>query len=55
MNDLTNSLIIFGIAFGFALLILFVHRLILPKFGIQIGTENDIKKGKRKAYRKTNQ
>ncbi len=55
MNDLTNSLIIFGIAFGFALLILLVHRLILPKFGIQIGTENDIKKGKRKAYRKTNQ
>ncbi len=54
MNDLTNSLIIFGIAFGFAILVLFVHRVILPKLGIHIGTENENKKGRRKAIRKPN-
>lgn len=39
MNSLTSSLIIFGIAFSVTLLILLVHRSILPKFGIFIGTE----------------
>jgi thiol-disulfide isomerase/thioredoxin len=39
MNNLTSSLIVFGGAFGATLLILLVHRTILPKFGIHIGTE----------------
>jgi thiol-disulfide isomerase/thioredoxin len=39
MNNLGSSLIIFGIAFGVSLLVLFVHRILLQKFGIQIGTE----------------
>lgn len=43
MNDLLSSVIIFGVAFGVALLILFVHRVILPRFGVVIGTEQGIK------------
>ncbi|MDF1515157.1 MAG: hypothetical protein P1S60_15210, partial [Anaerolineae bacterium] len=39
MNDLWTSVIIFGVAFGAAFLVLIVHRVILPKFGIRIGTE----------------
>jgi glutaredoxin len=39
MNNLSGSLIVFGIAFGVTLLILLVHRVILPKFGIHIGSE----------------
>lgn len=39
MNELSSSLIIFGIAFGITALVLLVHRLILPKFGIYIGSE----------------
>jgi thiol-disulfide isomerase/thioredoxin len=47
MNRLSSSLIIFGSAFGLALLILLLHRVILPKFGIWIGTEQG-GRGKRK-------
>ena len=39
MNSLSASLVIFGAAFGAALLVLLVHRVILPRFGIRIGTE----------------
>lgn len=39
MNNLGSSLLIFAIAFGAAGLILLVHRVILPKFGIWIGSE----------------
>ena len=39
MNNLASSLIVFGGAFGATLLILLIHRTILPKFGIHIGTE----------------
>jgi thiol-disulfide isomerase/thioredoxin len=39
MNNLSSSLIIFGIAFAAALLVLLVHRLVLPRFGVRIGTE----------------
>jgi cytochrome c biogenesis protein CcdA len=39
MNKLSAALIIFGIAFGLTLLVLLVHRVILPKYGIHIGTE----------------
>jgi len=45
MNDLGKSLIVFGIAFAVTLLILLIHRVILPKFGVRIGSED---KGKKK-------
>lgn len=41
MNNLGSALLIFGVAFGGTLLILLVHRVILPQFGIYIGTEYD--------------
>lgn len=39
MNSIGVSLVIFGIAFGAALLILVVHRFLLPRLGIRIGSE----------------
>lgn len=39
MNDLTGTLIIFGIALAGTALILLVHRVILPRFNIKIGSE----------------
>lgn len=39
MNSITSSLVIFGVAFLLAILILIVHRRILPAMGIWIGTE----------------
>lgn len=39
MNDLTGTLIIFGIALAATGLILLVHRVLLPKFNIKIGSE----------------
>ncbi len=39
MNNLESSLIIFGIAFLATLLVLLIHRVLLPKFGILIGNE----------------
>ncbi len=39
MNQLSSVLIIFGLAVGVTLLILLVHRVILPRFGVHIGTE----------------
>ncbi|MBW6465898.1 MAG: hypothetical protein K0B06_05300 [Brevefilum sp.] len=39
MNDLTGTLIIFGIAIAATALILLLHRLVLPKFNIKIGSE----------------
>lgn len=43
MNNLGSSLIIFGAAFLATLLVLFIHRFLLPKLGIRIGTELDPK------------
>ncbi|MFW5714113.1 MAG: hypothetical protein ACOCYU_05525, partial [Brevefilum sp.] len=34
MNELSNSLWVFGSAFGMAALVLFVHRVLLPKLKI---------------------
>jgi thiol-disulfide isomerase/thioredoxin len=48
MNSLSSSLLIFGAALGAALLILLVHRVILPKFGILIGSEGQPKGKSRK-------
>jgi len=57
MSDVGKSLIVFGIAFGVTVLILLVHRVILPKSGIHIGTEYQSKKHNKreiaKARRKT--
>lgn len=39
MNELNSSLVIFGVAIGVALLILLLHRKVLPAFGIWIGSE----------------
>lgn len=39
MNNLSSSLLIFGIAFAVAGLVLLLHRRILPSFGIWIGSE----------------
>ncbi|MGQ9491905.1 MAG: thioredoxin family protein [Anaerolineae bacterium] len=39
MNRVSTALLIFLIAFGVTLLILLVHRKILPRFGVYIGTE----------------
>ncbi|MFO7625326.1 MAG: hypothetical protein R6V73_13340 [Anaerolineales bacterium] len=39
MNSLTSSLVVFGVAFGTAGLTLLVHRKVLPRFGIYIGSE----------------
>lgn len=39
LNNLRSSLLVFGAAFAATLLVLFIHRVLLPKFGIQIGTE----------------
>ncbi len=49
MNELSSSLVIFGIAIGAALLILLIHRQVLPAFGIWIGSE---KKTSRKQVRR---
>ena len=40
MNNLSSTLIIFGIAFLVTIMILVIHRKILPHYGIQIGTES---------------
>ena len=40
MNSLASSVLIFGLAFAATLLVLLVHRWLLPAFGIWIGTES---------------
>lgn len=44
MNELGSSLIVFGLAFSLAVLILIIHRKILPQLGIWIGNEELEKK-----------
>lgn len=39
MNQIGTALLIFAIAFAVALLILLVHRMILPRLGVRIGSE----------------
>jgi choline-glycine betaine transporter len=39
MNNIGNTLLVFGSAFGAAFLILVLHRHILPRYGVTIGTE----------------
>jgi thiol-disulfide isomerase/thioredoxin len=47
MNDLGNSLLIFGLALVLTLLVLLVHRRVLPSMGIWIGSEVRPTKGKK--------
>jgi glutaredoxin len=53
MNDLGNSLLIFGAALGATLLVLFVHRTVLPRFGIWIGSEANSKQARRDRRRRS--
>lgn len=39
MNDLSGSLIVFGVAFSASFLILFIHRILLPKLGVDINLD----------------
>ena len=48
MNDIGSTLIIFGIAFFVTMVILFVHRWLLPRMGIKFGSESQVRK-KRKS------
>ncbi len=48
MNKVSTSLIVFGVAFGAAALILLIHRRILPRFGVYIGTELKPPRSRRK-------
>lgn len=48
MSDLNQSLIVFGIAFVVTLLVLLIHRVILPKFGVYLGSEYTKKKKRKK-------
>lgn len=43
MNNLASSLLIFVAAFALAGLILFLHRVVLPRWGIVIGTEEELR------------
>ncbi len=40
MSELMGTIRLFGAAFGLAFLVLIIHRKILPRFGILIGTED---------------
>ena len=52
MNNLGSSLIIFIVAFMATLFVLLIHRTVLPKFGIRIGTElNRLHPSKTRAHR----
>lgn len=48
MNDIGTSLLVFAVAFLTTLVILIVHRSILPKAGIYIGTEQNKKRSKKR-------
>ncbi len=50
MNNLGQSLVVFGLAFAATLVILLLHRVLLPRMGIRLGTEFGKKTKKR--YRK---
>ncbi len=51
MNQLSGSLIIFLVAFGLTGLVLLIHRVILPRMGIHIGSEfNGQSRGKKKKH-----
>ena len=54
MNNIGTTLIIFAIAFAATLLVVFLHRQVLPRYGIWIGTEErgSSKRAKKRVVRK---
>lgn len=48
MSDIGKSLIVFAIAFGITILVLLLHRVVLPKLGIHFGTEFSSKAASKK-------
>jgi hypothetical protein len=42
MNELGSSLVVFAVALGIFLLVLLVHRVILPRLGIALGSDKEI-------------
>ena len=40
MDDLTSSLALFATAIGFTVVIMYIHRIVLPKYGIVVGSED---------------
>ncbi len=50
LDDLGSAMVIFAIAFGATGLLLLIHRVILPKFGIWIGTEKPVSKRKHRRH-----
>ncbi|MDZ7798706.1 MAG: conjugal transfer protein TraF [Patescibacteria group bacterium] len=42
MNNISTALLIFAMAIAVSFLLIFIHRKILPKFGIKIGTEENL-------------
>ncbi len=46
MNKLSSSLLIFGFAFVAAMIVLLLHRKVLPRYGIYIGSETKPKRGR---------
>jgi thiol-disulfide isomerase/thioredoxin len=42
MNDLTSSLLVFAAVAGLFLLVLLIHRVILPRLGIALGSDKEI-------------
>ena len=53
MDKLSSSLLIFGFAFVAAVVVLLVHRKVLPYYGIYIGTEVGSRRGRRSSRRPT--
>lgn len=51
MNNLGSALLIFGAAIGAAALVLVVHRSVLPRLGVTIGSEAGLKPGRRSQNR----
>jgi len=47
MNRVSTSLLVFAVAFAASLLVLLVHRVILPRLGVRIGSEFAAKQPKR--------
>ncbi len=52
MNRLSSSLLIFGVALLATLLVLVIHRTVLPRWGIRIGTEFNPRRTSRGGFRK---
>ncbi len=51
MSDVGSALIVFGIAAGVTLLVLLLHRVVLPRFGVRIGSEFAVERVKRRDRR----